>query len=202
MSRPRSIRLPLLFAVVLLVVCTAGCVRGCKSSRPPIHPNPNMDHQPRVDPQEGSDFFYDGRAMREPVPGTVARGELEENTAVFTGLDDQGQFLATNPLQITDRVRARGEQRYEIYCQPCHDKRGLGQGILYEYGNVPTASFHDEQRRGYPDGQIFDVITNGSGLMQGYRYPISAEDRWAIVAHVRRLQEERAASEIASAARP
>jgi hypothetical protein len=182
-------------ALIALVLATTGCVRGCRSSRPPIHINPNMDYQEKYQPLEESNFFYDGMASRQPVPGTVARGELREDVALDTGRDADGEFLTANPLAVSDELLARGLDRYTIYCQPCHDKRGTGRGILFEKGNVPTASFHDEQRSGYPDGQGFDVITNGSGLMQGYRYPIPTEDRWAIVAHVNRLQDERQAGQ-------
>ena len=86
-----------------------------------------------------------------------------------------------------------------IYCQPCHDARGDGKGILFQRGNVPTASFHQEKILKYPDGQIFDVITNGIGLMSGYRWPIPPADRWAIIAYVRELERKRLASASASA---
>ncbi len=96
---------------------------------------------------------------------------------------------------------ARGVERFTIYCQPCHDKQGTGKGIMYEYGGVPTPSFHEERIRAQPDGQIFDTITNGTGLMKGYAYPIPPADRWAIIAHLRRLQQERQATDMASAGR-
>ena len=138
--------------------------------------------------------------MRAPVAGTVARGELRrQDESFYTGKTADGEFVTANPREETHELLARGAARYEIYCQPCHDKRGLGRGILYEYGNVPTASFHDEQRRAYPAGQVFDVITNGIGLMEPYRYPVPTEDRWAIVAHVQRMQRERLAAETAEA---
>ena len=175
---------------LVLVAALAGC-RGMPSPWPPIHLNPNMDDQPRLDAQQASAFFYDGKGMREPVPGTVARGELRLDVGFYTGLDAAGEFLPQSPVETTDEVLARGAVRYSIYCAPCHDERGTGTGILAEYASVPTASIHDPQRLAYPDGQYFDVITNGFGLMQGYAYPIPAEDRWAIVAHVRRLQQER-----------
>ena len=192
----RRIGITLVLALALFAV---GCVRGCTSSRPPIHIVPNMDHQEKLLPQAESGFFYDGAGMREPIAGTIARGELIEDDTFVTGRDADGQYLTSNPLPATDELRQRGAARYEIYCQPCHDTRGLGKGILFEYGKVPTASFHDEQRVGYPDGQIFDVITNGFGLMKGYGYPIPPDDRWAIVAHVRELQRERQATQVASA---
>ena len=181
--------------LVALVLCLplAGCVRGCTSSRPPIHLNPSMDDQPKVRPQAASTFFFNGAAMREPVPGTVRIGGLKEDTAFFTGKGADGQFVATIPHAVDDALVARGRQRYTIYCQPCHDARGDGRGILFQRGSVPTATFHQEKILKYADGQIFDVITNGTGLMAGYRWPIPPADRWAIVAYVRGLQRERLA---------
>ena len=175
------------------VVALAGCARGCTSSRPPIHPNPSMDDQPKVRPQTASRFFFNGAAMREPVPGTVPIGGLKEDEAFFTGKGPDGQFVATIPQAVDDALVERGRQRYTIYCQPCHDARGDGQGILFQRGKVPTASFHDPKIVKYPDGQIFDVITNGQGLMSGYRWPIPPADRWAIVSYVRQLQRDRQA---------
>jgi len=166
-------------------------VRGCARPYPPIHPNPNMDYQEKYQPQEESRFFYDGSAMRQPVAGTIARGELHEDPAFHTGKDDAGDFLVTLPLEVSDELLTRGAQRYAIYCSPCHDARGTGRGILYDQG-VPTASFFEPRLIEYPDGQIFDVITNGLGFMSGYRYPVPPEDRWAIIAHVRRMQREHA----------
>ena len=181
------------------IVATAGCARGCASSRPPIHLNPSMDNQPKVRPQAASAFFYNGASMRDPVPGTVPIGGLKEDEAFFTGKGADGQFVATVPVTVDDALRERGRQRYAIYCQPCHDARGDGRGILYQRGKVPTASFHQEKILNYADGQIFDVITNGFGLMAGYRWPIPPADRWAIVTHVRKLQQERLASAPAAA---
>ena len=184
-------------ALTSLVACT-GCVRGCTSSRPPIQINPSMDDQPKVRPQTASRFFYDGASMRQPVPGTVPIGGLKEDTAFFTGKGADGQFVATIPVTVpvtgNEAVLERGQQRYVIYCQPCHDARGDGKGILFQRANVPTASFHQDRILKYPDGQIFDVITNGVGLMAGYRWPIPPADRWAIVAYVRDLERKRLAS--------
>jgi mono/diheme cytochrome c family protein len=171
----------------------AACVRGCTSSRPPIHLNPSMDDQPKVRPQTASTFFFNGASMREPVPGTVAIGGLQEDAAFFTGKEADGRFVAAIPVPVDETVVARGQQRYAIYCQPCHDARGDGKGILFQRGNVPTATFHQDKILNYPDGQIFDVITNGVGLMPAYRWPIPPADRWAIVAHVRQLQREQQA---------
>ncbi len=163
-----------------------------------------MDDQPKVLPQTASTFFYDGASMRQPVPGTVAIGGLKEDTPFFTGKDANGVFVATIPVTADEALLERGRQRYAIYCQPCHDARGDGRGILFQQG-TPTATFHDPKIANYPDGQIFDVITNGQGLMAGYRWPIPPADRWAIIAHVRELQRERqarAAAAPAAAAAP
>jgi mono/diheme cytochrome c family protein len=179
--------------VFVSAVVVSGCARGCTSSRPPIHLNPSMDNQPKVRPQAASTFFYDGASMREPVPGTVAIGGLREDAAFFTGKGADGQFVAAVPVPVDDAFVERGRQRYTIYCQPCHDARGDGRGILFQRGNVPTATFHQDKVRQYTDGQIFDVITNGFGLMAGYRWPIPPSDRWAIVTYVRTLQREQQA---------
>ena len=191
-----------LSAIVLIsAVPLAGCARGCTSSRPPIHLNPSMDNQPKVRAQSASAFFYDGSSMRQPVPGTIAIGELKEDVAFFTGKGADGQFVAAIPVAVDDALLDRGRERYVIYCQPCHDARGDGKGILFQRGNVPTATFHQEKMLKYSDGQIFDIMTNGQGLMPAYRWPIPPADRWAIVAYVRGLQRDRQARN-ASAAVP
>jgi len=185
----------LVFQVVVFtsVTAVAGCARGCTSGNPPIHLNPSMDDQPKVLSQTASDFFYNGSSMREPVPGTIPIGGLKEDGAFFTGKGADGQFVATVPVRVDEKLVDRGRQRYTIYCQPCHDAKGDGKGILFQRGNVPTASFHQEKIINYPDGQIFDVITNGQGLMPGYRWPIPPADRWAIISYVRQLERERLA---------
>ena len=180
--------------VLTSVVALSGCARGCTSSRPPIHINPSMDNQPKVLPQTASRFFYDGQSMRQPVPGTVPIGGLKEDTAFFTGKGADGRFVETIPVSVNEALLERGRERYVVYCQPCHDARGDGKGILFQRGNIPTASFHQEKILKYRDGYMFDVITNGFGLMAGYRWPIPPADRWAIVAYVRELARQRVAS--------
>lgn len=180
--------------VLTSLIPLMSCARGCTSSRPPIHLNPSMDDQPKVRPQTASTFFYDGASMRQPVPGTVAIGGLKEDVAFETGKGADGQFVAAIPVTVNEALVERGRQRYVIYCQPCHDARGDGKGILFQRGSVPTATFHQDTILKYPDGQIFDVITNGKGLMAGYRWPIPPADRWAIVSYVRELQRTRATS--------
>lgn len=181
---------------VALALFAPGC-RGCTSSRPPIHLNPSMDQQPKYRPQAESRFFYDGATMQKPVPGTVARGELREDRGLYEGKDAAGAALAVSPLAATPELLARGQERFRIYCQPCHDPRGDGKGILAQRGGVPTTSLHADKVRSAGDGHLFDVITNGLGLMPAYRWPIPAEDRWAIVAYVRVLQQERREQEAA-----
>jgi mono/diheme cytochrome c family protein len=132
----------------------------------------------------------------------VARGQLREDAAFYTGRDAAGAFLAGSPVEITDALRARGAQRYAIYCQPCHDRRGNGKGILFERGGVPTPSFHEERLRTIADGEIFDVVTHGKGLMPPYAYPVPPADRWAIIAHLRELQRQAASAELAQARPP
>lgn len=193
-------RRPLSAVVLILAIGLTGCARGCTSGSPPIHLNPSMDDQPKVLAQTASTFFYDGSSMRQPVPGTIAIGGLKEDAAFFTGKGADGQFVATNPVPVNEAVVERGRQRYSIYCAPCHDARGDGKGILFQRANVPTASFHQEKILKYPDGQIFDVITNGFGLMSGYRWPIPPADRWAIIAYVRELERKRQATATDAAA--
>ena len=187
------------------LLTVTGCARGCTSSRPPIHLNPSMDDQPKVLTQTASTFFFNGASMREPVPGTIPIGGLKEDAAFFTGKGADDKFVAAIPVTVDETLLERGRQRYVIYCQPCHDARGEGKGILFQRGNVPTASFHQEKILKYPDGQMFDIVTNGMGLMPAYRWPIPPADRWAIIAYVRELERRqlaRAAAAPASAQAP
>lgn len=174
-----------------------GCMRGCSSSSAPVLVNTSMFNQPKYKAQAASPFFYDGKTMRPPVAGTIARGHLREDVALATGMDPAGKPLATSPVAAADALLARGADRYGIYCQPCHDERGEGKGVLSERAKVPTANLLDARIRDLPDGSIFDTITNGKGLMAGYRYPISAPDRWAIVAYVRVMEKKNAELEAA-----
>lgn len=188
---PRSL---LVVAGLLVLALLVAGRRGSTSERPPFHLNPNMDVQPRGEPQSASGFFADGKTMRPPVPGTVARGELREGGAFWTGTDASG-FVAENPARPDEALLARGRQRFDIFCAPCHDRNGDGKGILAERAKVRTPSFHIDRLRQVPDGYLFLVMTNGFGLMPSYAYPLPPRDRWAIVAHVRALQADRLAAE-------
>ena len=186
-------RPPVRLAALALLLAAAGGCRGCTSSRPPIHLNPNMDRQPKVIAQSANEFFADGAAMRKPVEGTVARGALapDGDPAFWRGLDAAGRPVAASPVAADQAVLARGAERYGIYCQPCHADNGRGRGVLFERAGVQSGDLVADQRiRGLSDGELFGVITNGIGLMPGYAYQVPAPDRWAIIAAVRELQAE------------
>jgi mono/diheme cytochrome c family protein len=174
----------------------AGC-RGTISDEPPIHLNLNMDYQNKFDPQEANPFFSDGRAMRPPVPGTVARGFLKEDTGFYLGRTEGGAYVQTLPIPVTMDAVQRGQQRYNIYCAVCHGGSGDGQGIIMTggYGYTPAPSYHDDRLRGESDGYLYDVITNGVRNMPGYAQQIPVADRWAIVAYVRALQRSQNATD-------
>ncbi len=177
--------------IVLLAAVATGCYQERPSERPPIHLNPNMDNQPKYRPQAESEFFADGSTMRMPVPGTVARGDLNENAAWFTGKDEKGNFVKSIPdsVLLTIQMLQRGQERYNIYCSPCHSRTGDGRGIVVTRGFVPPPTFHSERVRELPDGQIFDVISNGVRNMPSYGYQVPVDDRWAIVGYLRALQK-------------
>lgn len=177
-------------ALVAILALAAGCTRGSTSSRPPIHLNPNMDDQPRYEAQAASDFFADGMATRAPVPGTVARGELADDPGLQTGATADGTPLTFVPIPVDEAFLARGAERYAIYCGPCHADDGSGQSMLRQRSGVATADLNQERLRQATDGYLFDVITNGFGLMGPYAYQLAPRDRWAVVAHVRRLQAQ------------
>ena len=183
----------LLIAAVVLI--GTGC-KGSLSEKPPVHLNQNMDFQERFDPQESNDFFADGRAMRAPVRGTVARGFLKEDTAYWTGRDASGSFVSDNPLTVDLALLERGREMYDIYCSVCHGLSGDGQGIIMTggYGYVPAPTYHSEFLRAQSDGYFYDALTWGIRSMPGYGSQIKVEDRWAIVAYVRALQRSQSAA--------
>lgn len=184
------------FAIVFAGVLLAGC-RGMESEAPPIHPNLNMDFQRRLDPQEAHEFFADGRAMRVPVAGTVPRGMLREDAPFYFGRTEAGGYVEAMPLPTTREVLLRGQERYNIYCTPCHGLSGTGQGIVTTggFGYTPAPTFHSETLREVPDGYLFDVITNGVRTMPPYGHQVPVADRWAIVAYIRALQRSQYATE-------
>jgi hypothetical protein len=147
----------------------------------------DMHDQPKYEPLEQSTFFADGRSERPLVPGTVARGRLFEDAHLYTGKVG-GKPAETFPFAITRERLERGRTQYGIFCAPCHDAVGQGDGMIVQRGMKRPASFHIERLRQAPPGYYFDVITNGFGAMFDYSDRVSAEDRWVIVAYIRALQ--------------
>jgi mono/diheme cytochrome c family protein len=147
----------------------------------------DMHDQPRHEPLEGSAFFQDGRASRPLVEGTVAREHLRLDDHFYTGKVG-GEVVKTFPFAMTKDVLARGQERYNIYCSPCHDQMGTGQGMIVQRGFRAPPSYHIDRLREAPVGYFFDVITNGFGAMYSYADRISPQDRWAIIAYIRALQ--------------
>lgn len=153
----------------------------------------DMYNQVKHEPLEPSTFFADGRSSRPLEPGVVARGTLETDDAIGTGKRGDA-FVAELPVEVTRDLLNRGQERFNIFCTPCHGLVGSGDGIVVERGFRRPPSYHTDRLRGVPDGQVFDVITHGFGAMPSLRERISVRDRWAIVAYVRTLQLSQAAS--------
>jgi mono/diheme cytochrome c family protein len=159
-----------------------------------------MDVQPKLKPQAESAFFYDGAGMRTPVAGTVAQGELREDSAYWTGKDAAGGWVGEVPGQSEAAVLARGQQRFGIYCGPCHGPAADGKGMLFQRAQVQSANLMEQRFRAMPAGQLFDEVTHGIGLMPAYGPYIPVADRWAILAYLRKLQAETPAPEGGTAA--
>jgi mono/diheme cytochrome c family protein len=146
-----------------------------------------MQDQPKFVPLRPSSFFADGRSERPLVEGTVARGHLNADQAFYTGKVD-GKAIEAFPFPITRDLLARGQQRFNIYCSPCHDRLGTGNGMIVRRGYRHPPSYHIDRLRAVPDGYLFDVITEGFGAMPDYAAQVAPYDRWAIVAYIRVLQ--------------
>jgi mono/diheme cytochrome c family protein len=147
----------------------------------------DMHNAPRYEAFEASTSFADGRASRNPPVGTVARGWLREDEAFYTGKVD-GELLDTFPIAIGHDELARGQDRFNVYCTPCHGRLGDGNGMVVQRGLRQVPSYHQDRLRDERVGYFFDVITNGFGAMQGYAEQVPARDRWLIAAYVRALQ--------------
>jgi mono/diheme cytochrome c family protein len=147
----------------------------------------DMHVQPKYVPEDPSSFFPDGRSERPPVEGTVARGQLRTDELLYTGRIN-GAVTDMFPFPITGADLSRGRERYNIYCSPCHDYTGSGNGMIVQRGFPSPPSFHIERLRQAPAGHFFEVITHGLGLMYGYASRVSPDDRWRIAAYIRALQ--------------
>jgi mono/diheme cytochrome c family protein len=170
------------FAALLLFL---SAFSGCRQ---------DMHDQPRYIPLRPSDFFADGRSSRPLSQGTIARGHLNDDTAFYTGKGPDNKPLDTFPFHITKDTVLRGQKRFNIYCTPCHDRSGSGNGMIVRRGYRRPPSYHSDRLRNIPNGYIYDVITNGFGAMPDYAAQISPDDRWAIVAYIRALQLSQHAS--------
>ena len=194
---PRAIIWGLLVAglFALLPPVLAARERHSIMERPRIQPIQDMAFQPKARAQSASPAFEDGRAMREPVAGTVAQGELREDDHLYRGRVGGDEWARSFPVEITDELMERGRQRYEIFCGACHGLDGSGEGMIHERavaleqaGWVPPTDLRSEPVRELTEGELFDVITNGVRTMPAFRSQASAEDRWAIVLYLRALQ--------------
>lgn len=165
-------------STILLMVLPLVLTLGCQ---------PHMTDQPRVDTLQASEAFPDGLGQRHAVAGTIARGELPANTPVETGLRD-GRSVPSNPLPLSQDLLNRGQQRFKIYCLPCHGMAGFGDGMVVQRGFPAPPSYHIDRLLKTRDGDLFKVITHGFGRMPPFGKRIEPRDRWAIVAYVRALQ--------------
>lgn len=146
-----------------------------------------MHNGPRAKPLRESMFFKNTSSARPLVEGTVARGTLQDDAAFFTGKNGAAAVDAL-PFQLTADVLDRGEQRFNIYCSPCHGLAGKGDGMIVRRGYRQPPSFHADRLQQAPLGHFYDVMSNGFGAMPDYRAQIAPRDRWAIAAYVRALQ--------------
>lgn len=166
--------LPLLIFAAPLAFVLAGCRQ-------------DMHDQPRYKPLAATDFFGDGRSARPSVEGTVARGQLRIDTVRYTGKLN-GKDVDEFPFPITRADLDRGQERFNIYCSPCHSRVGDGNGMIVRRGYRQAASYHTEKFLKAPVGHFFDVMSNGFGAMPSYASRIVPDDRWRIAAYIRVLQ--------------
>ena len=165
----------------------AGC-SNFPAKQPPILVWPDMKFQEKYKPQMRSEFFSDRRVSHRPVAHTVALETFKEDEAYSTGLNPDNTYVARNPEPLTMATLERGQTKFNIYCQPCHDKTGSGRGIVPSKAIWVPGNMHDDRIVNFVDGEIFHVISNGRRSMPAYRFQIPEKDRWAIVAYVRALQ--------------
>ncbi len=184
MKSERKFRRMIVRAALLAAASIASLASGCRQ---------DMQVQPRYNPYDAAAFFDNGRSARLPVPGTIARGQLHLDELLYTGKVD-GKDAEVFPFPITRADLERGRERYNIYCSPCHDVTGSGNGMIVLRGFPQPPSFHIERLRQAAPGHFFDVMTNGLGVMYSYSTRVSPEDRWRIAAYIRALQLSRQAS--------
>ena len=166
--------------IVLLALATVACRR-------------DMQDQPKYIPLRPSDFFADGRSARPLPEGTVARGQLRADKVFFTGKSGD-VYVDKLPFPVTRQVLERGQERFNIYCSPCHGRLGNGLGMIVQRGLKRPPSYHIDRLRQVPIGYFYDVISNGFGAMADYAAQVAPRDRWAIAAYIRVLQFSQQAS--------
>ena len=179
-SEMRAPRFEKAMRAAVLVTATASMLilAGCRQ---------DMQDEPKFFPQRGTTFYADGRSVRPQVANTVARSQGDQDSYFYTGLVNgkEGDGL---PIDLTADTMARGQERFNIYCTPCHSRVGNGDGMIVQRGYRPAGDFHTERLRNAPLGHFFAVITNGYGAMPDYAAQIAPQDRWAIAAYIRALQ--------------
>jgi mono/diheme cytochrome c family protein len=169
---------PTKFSLLPFAFSLLAATSGCRQ---------DMHNQPKYRPLRATAFFADGASARPLVEGTVARGTLQEDQAFFTGKVGTA-MVRELPFPVDDAVLTRGQERYNIFCTPCHDATGNGKGIVVQRGYKQPPSFHEDRMRNIEAGYFFDVMTNGFGAMPDYRMQLAPRDRWAVVAYIRALQ--------------
>ena len=190
----------LIFVVCVVAVMGIAGKRGTLSRKTPIYIFPDMKRQLKLRPQTPNDFFENGLSSQLPPAGTMARSKTMmvgdkavypyEDSPVFTGrVAGTTNFVETNPYPVTAQLLKRGQERFNIYCSPCHGREADGNGITKKLGVMMTvANLQDPRIVKFADGEIFYVITNGRNTMGAYGPNVPAEDRWAIIAYLRALQ--------------
>jgi mono/diheme cytochrome c family protein len=165
-------------------------VAGCRQ---------DMQDQPKLIPQRGSAMFADHRGARPQVVNTVARGQLHEDSYFYTGVVQGANGYREEqdlmPFPVTVEVLNRGQERFNIYCTPCHSRVGNGLGMIVDRGYKTAANLHDQVRRAQPVSHYFYVMTHGYGAMPDYSAQLTPQDRWAVAAYIRALQLSQAATE-------
>jgi hypothetical protein len=168
-------------AVCLLLAAVALLATGCRQ---------DMQDQPKLEAFETSDFFANGVASQAPPSGTVARGLLKDDAHFWFGRNESGQLTSELPEQVSWNMELllRGQERFDIYCAPCHDTTGAGRGMIVRRGFKQPQPLWEDRLVDMPLGYFYDVATNGFGIMPAYRLQVPETDRWAIAAYVRVLQ--------------
>ena len=184
-----------LFAFALIVAAVVSILgfRGTTFTKPPLEMFPDMDRQSKYKQQSVSKFFADGRTDRTPVVGTVARGFLKDDEFLHFGKNGE-EWAKGFPMTVTQELVEDGARLYSIYCTACHGGIGDGNGVTKFRGMITTPSYHDPRLRDMPEGEIFNTLTNGKGLMGYYKDKLTVEDRWAVIAYMRVLQRSQNAT--------